>query len=432
MPPKASSHASGGANKGKNQPRSNSIEDQFADATKNSEVWLNTAGRGITPHNSIVAAEAAVREKQRPWLMQEEDETPLREVFSRLIPSALAEDISIGACASAHLSTIAWNLKEQWDNNVLYKSASATSSPKTRANTPAHLKPLTSMGSSGLSSGVKPLVLVVEEQYTSNVYPWQEILGGGEGGSTATASSSSPAGGSAATKNKGGLSSTSSSCTAEFLVCRAATEDDDLTESILSAYRQHKARVRLVALSQARWIDGRWIDLERIVAELSPECAFVLDLTQSLGVVPVSTKIATRADAIVCTTHKWLLGLYGISLMYVNSKSDRVRHMTPVDAHERNRLGCVDGACLPFLGSAGGKTGEDESEVAEVTSLSPARFNVSGQRAKAAVSGKSLSDEARMSLVVQGGPPMKKPKLSPKREPRDYQIRPFSYEIHPG
>ena len=44
----------------------------------------------------------------------------------------------------------------------------------------------------------------------------------------------------------------------------------------------------------------------------------VLDLTQSLGVVPISGHALSCTDFAVASTHKWLLGLYGIAVMWVN------------------------------------------------------------------------------------------------------------------
>ena len=46
----------------------------------------------------------------------------------------------------------------------------------------------------------------------------------------------------------------------------------------------------------------------------------VLDLTQSLGVAPISGHALSCADFAVASTHKWLLGLYGIAVMWVNPK----------------------------------------------------------------------------------------------------------------
>lgn len=50
---------------------------------------------------------------------------------------------------------------------------------------------------------------------------------------------------------------------------------------------------------------------EKIIPSFARHVVVTLDLTQSLGVVPVSEAIVSRADAIVASTHKWLCGLYG-------------------------------------------------------------------------------------------------------------------------
>ncbi|CAD7925192.1 unnamed protein product [Amoebophrya sp. A120] len=369
----AKSSSSTAANaKGVEKERGTRIEEQFQEAQEQSTaVWLNTAGRSISPHFCIKAAQEAILKQESPWLLGEDDETPLRELFSKLIPTALPEDIAIASAASTHLSTLAYNFQEQWRNE-----------DTVRKITGLRLDP------------IKRLVLVVEEQYTSNVYPWQELL------------------------------VREQTLDVDFLVVKTTNEDDDLTDLVIQAYKMQKKHVKLVALMQSRWIDGRMIDLQKVAAELAEDCYFVLDLTQSLGVIPVPGSVARRADAIVCTTHKWLLGLYGISLMYVNSsrkknlslqqQSTKSSHahsvLRTLDHHERNRIGCVDGACLPFLLNATGK--RDELSEQEVESLSPARFLGGNAKAggAAARARKSLSDAARMSLVPLEGPATKKAK----------------------
>ena len=84
---------------------------------------------------------------------------------------------------------------------------------------------------------------------------------------------------------------------------------------------ERKSTIRLVALMQNRWTDGSWIDLDTLLPEIkkiNSKALIVLDLTQSLGVVPITRNTLVNTDFIVASTHKWLLGLYGLAVMWVN------------------------------------------------------------------------------------------------------------------
>ena len=61
----------------------------------------------------------------------------------------------------------------------------------------------------------------------------------------------------------------------------------------------------------------------------------MLDVTQSGGVVPVDIS-ALKPTAIACSVHKWLLGPYGFSLLYV---CDELLDKQPLEFHDRKR--CV-------------------------------------------------------------------------------------------
>ena len=92
---------------------------------------------------------------------------------------------------------------------------------------------------------------------------------------------------------------------------------------------ERKDNIRLVALMQNRWTDGSWIDLDTLLPEIKTVCSnavVVLDMTQSLGVVPINS--LENTDFLVASTHKWLLGLYGLAVMWVNPKGAGKARMT--------------------------------------------------------------------------------------------------------
>ncbi len=205
--------------------------------------YLNAAYMTPLPQASIAAGEAGLRRKGRPWSVRPADffteSERARGLFARLV-GAEAGDIAIVPAAS-------------------YGIAVAT------ANLP-------------LDEGRR--ILVLADQFPSNVYPWRRLA-----------------------QERGG-----SVLTVE------AGEDGDLTAAVLAALDE---RVAIAALPHCRWTDGRLLDLARIGERCRAiGAALVLDVTQSLGALPLDvTKV--RPDFLVCGGYKWLLGPYSLGYLYV-------------------------------------------------------------------------------------------------------------------
>lgn len=76
------------------------------------------------------------------------------------------------------------------------------------------------------------------------------------------------------------------------------------------------ARTRLMGLSHVSYINGLRHDVEALSVPLrAAGVVFLLDATQSLGVLPVPAK---AADFVVSSTYKWLLGTHGLGVFYWN------------------------------------------------------------------------------------------------------------------
>jgi selenocysteine lyase/cysteine desulfurase len=76
----------------------------------------------------------------------------------------------------------------------------------------------------------------------------------------------------------------------------------------------------LVAVPNCHWSTGAVVDLQKISdAAKSVGAFFILDLSQSLGVLPVSVE-ALAPDFAVSVGYKWLLGPYGLGYMYVSPR----------------------------------------------------------------------------------------------------------------
>jgi len=123
-------------------------------------------------------------------------------------------------------------------------------------------------------------VVVLAEQYPSNVYVWRDL----------------------ARRNGGEL------------VTLPPPEAGDWTASLLAAIDE---RVDIVAVPQVHWVDGRLVDLVAVGERVrSVGAALVLDLTQSLGALPFDVA-EVDPDFIACAGYKWLMGPYSFGYLYV-------------------------------------------------------------------------------------------------------------------
>ena len=126
-------------------------------------------------------------------------------------------------------------------------------------------------------------ILVLEEQFPSNYYPWQRRA----------------------------------EETGASLKVVAWPRNEDWTAAVLDALTPD---VAVAALPHVHWTSGGRLDLVRIgEACRKLGAALALDLTQSLGALPFSVR-DVQPDLAVAASYKWLLGPYSIGLLYVAPK----------------------------------------------------------------------------------------------------------------
>ncbi len=134
-------------------------------------------------------------------------------------------------------------------------------------------------------------ILVLDEQFPSNYYPWQRRA----------------------------------EETGASLKIVAWPGDNDWTAAVLDSLT---ADVAIAALPNVQWTSGGRLDLVRIGAACRKlGAALVLDLTQSLGALPFSVgglkndlQNGVQPDFAVAASYKWLLGPYSVGLLYVAPK----------------------------------------------------------------------------------------------------------------
>lgn len=149
-------------------------------------------------------------------------------------------------------------------------------------------------------------VVVLEEQFPSNVYEWRD----------------------AAARNGGRV------------VTVPRPPDHDWTREVLGCI---DADTAVAAVPNCHWTDGTVVDLVRVgEAARSVGAALVVDATQSLGVRPLDVT-EVRPDWLAVTGYKWMLGPFSLGYCWV------APHLRAGDPLERNwitRAGAEDFAGL--------------------------------------------------------------------------------------
>ena len=243
-------------------------------------VYLNAAGRSPLPLPSLAAGLAAAQRKAHsPWDIGDTsaDLDTVRALFASLV-GASAEDICITPSCSYAMSLAAHNLRHR-------------------------------------ISAQRRGVLVLADQMSSNVMPWQALCtsAGGE------------------------------------LVIVPRPPDHDWTAAVLARLDG----VAICALPPCHWCDGALVDLEAIGAECRKRgVALVVDGTQFVGGGGQLDVRRIGAEFVACSIHKWLLGPYGACLCV--AAPSFWRDATPLEHHDRNREGAQHVECLPMAAGGGG------------------------------------------------------------------------------
>ncbi|MCH2449668.1 MAG: aminotransferase class V-fold PLP-dependent enzyme [Gracilimonas sp.] len=145
-------------------------------------------------------------------------------------------------------------------------------------------------------------IIVVGEQFPSNVYPWRTVAD--EAG-------------------------------AEIITITPPKESKDRgklwNEKILNAITP---KTKLVALGNIHWADGTLFNLKAIRKHTRKVGAWLaIDGTQSVGALPFDVS-EIQPDALVCAGYKWLMGPYSIGLAYYGPALDNGK---PVEENWINR-----------------------------------------------------------------------------------------------
>ena len=150
--------------------------------------------------------------------------------------------------------------------------------------------------------GKRGEIIVVDEQFPSNIYPWKAIE--------------------------------SKDLKVRFISKPEGTEKGALwNESIVAAISDETVAV---AIGNVHWADGTLFDLKRIREKTKDHQALlIIDGTQSVGALPISVQ-QLQPDALICAGYKWLFGPYSIALGYYGPAFDEGQ---PIEENWINRKG---------------------------------------------------------------------------------------------
>lgn len=153
-------------------------------------------------------------------------------------------------------------------------------------------------------------ILLVEEQFPSNYYPWKKLADA----SNATIKIVAPP--------------------------DSNNRTTSWNEEILDSINEDTA---LLSMSHAHWADGTLFDLQAIRKKTKEVGALlIIDGTQSVGALPFSVR-EFQPDALICAAYKWLLGPYSLGLAYYGEAFD---NGSPLEENWINRYQSEDFAAL--------------------------------------------------------------------------------------
>lgn len=232
--------------------------------------YLNCAYMSPLSQQVEAAGIQGIQRKRNPSTIKPKDffneSAQVRERFARLVNAGEEQRIAILPSVSYGMAIVARNLQVESGQNIV----------------------------------------VIHEQFPSNVYPWQRLCQAG-----ATLRTVVPP---------------------NITTGRGQAWNEGLLDAIDSS-------TALVALPHFHWTDGTRFDLTAIGRKAREVgAALVVDGTQSIGAFPFDVQ-QIQPDALICGAYKFLLGPYSIALGYFGSRFD---DGIPIEENWINRLGSED------------------------------------------------------------------------------------------
>jgi len=231
----------------------------------NDVTYLNCAYMGPQLKSVSEAGKTSLTKKEQPWTLEVPDffDPPekLKSLYARII-NAVSDQIALIPSVSYGIETAVKNTSINTGSNIV----------------------------------------VLAEQFPSNIYSWQEI----------------------AKRKKAQI------------ITVDRPRNGDWTKVILLAINE---KTDVVALPQAHWTDGSVIDLMQIRERCDEvNAALIIDGTQSVGACPFDVQ-KFKPDFLITAAYKWLLGPYSLGYLYADPK---YHNGTPLEYNWMPRKGSRD------------------------------------------------------------------------------------------
>lgn len=147
-------------------------------------------------------------------------------------------------------------------------------------------------------------ILVLQDQFCSAIYPWQEIF----------------------SNSNGNLS---------FEIVQYPTEAETWTELIVSRLTSPTSSIVTVCLPPLHWSDGGLVDLVTVGNICRAQgIPLIIDATQAAGAMPLNVKLI-QPVMLACSVHKWLRAPSGVCLVYIDPTLHDL--WCPLDQNDRGR-----------------------------------------------------------------------------------------------
>ena len=149
-------------------------------------------------------------------------------------------------------------------------------------------------------------IILVGEQFPSNVYVWMEEV-----------------------KKSGGI----------LEIVNPPTTKNKAKNWNMAILEAINDQTKMVAMAHLHWTDGTLFDLKKIRKKTKAHNALlVIDGTQSIGALPFSVA-AIQPDALIVGSYKWMMGPYSLGVAYYGAAFDEGE---PIEKNWINRLNSDD------------------------------------------------------------------------------------------
>lgn len=215
-------------------------------------------------------------------------------------------DLDVVAAGVASVEKDPWNMSDDGDQErvrELYARIIGADGPSSIAIMPSTTFAITLAAQNLKSTVAGGKILLLQDQYPSAVYPWQDVC-----------------------QTTGVFS---------LEIVPYPKESETWTELILERVSCSNHGISIACLPPLFWCDGSLIDLE-VIGPLckEKEIMLIVDATQAAGIYPINVK-SIQPTMMACSVHKWLRGPSGTCLVYVDQ--DVLNEWQPLDQHDRGK-----------------------------------------------------------------------------------------------